>query len=129
MALLQLGITAACLGVYDGDNAKEIPADLARDMDRTISDILATPGLRLQDVRLLLAEAQGRKIPAEYRAFVKFARGIGMAQQQAYEAARRECGRPPDSPPVPGGGEVDTSRNTEPGTVVKRSRSQPRKLT
>ena len=96
VALLRLGISAACLGVYDGDNAKEIPADTARAMDQTISDILATPGLKLQDIRLALAEAQGRKIPDGYTEFVRFAKGIGLAHQQAYEAARRWVGRPPD---------------------------------
>ncbi len=96
VALLRLGITAACLGVYDGDNAREIPPGIARAMDQTINDILATPGLKLQDVRLALAEAQGRKIPDEYTAFVKFAKSIGLAHQQAYEAARRWVSRPPD---------------------------------
>jgi hypothetical protein len=128
-ALLRLGISAACLGIYDGANVKEIPPDVARAMDRTVSDILATPGLKLQDVRLLLAEAQGRKFPNDYKEFVKFAKGIGLAHQQAYEAARREFSRPSDCPPSNRGEVVDTSRNTEPGSNVKPCRSQPRRLT
>lgn len=127
IGLLRLDIPAACLGSYDGDHAKEIPADIAQAMDLAISDILATPGLKLQDVRLILAEAQGRKIPLEdYTEFVRFAKGIGLAHQQAYEAARRWVRRPPDSPPHPGEGVVDTSRNTKPGNDVKPRRSQPR---
>jgi hypothetical protein len=127
VALLRLGISAACLGTYDGDNAKEIPADVARAMDLVISDILATPGLKLQDVRLALAEAQGRKIPDDdYTEFVKFAKGVGLAHQQAYEAARRWVRRPSDCPPQTGGEVVDTSRNTEQGNPVKPRRSQPR---
>jgi hypothetical protein len=98
-ALLRLGIGAGCLGIYDGANIKEIPPDVARAMDRAISDILSMPGLKLQDVRLLLAEAQGRKIPDNYTEFVRFAKSIGLAHQQAYEAARREFGRPSDCPP------------------------------
>lgn len=128
-ALLRLGIGAGCLGIYDGINAKEIPSGVARDMDRTINDILATPGLKLQDVRILLAEAQGRKPPSDYGGYVQWAKSIGLAQQQAYEAARREVSRPADSPSVPEGGVVDTSRNTQPGSDVKPRRSQPRDLT
>jgi len=98
--LLRLDIKAACLGIYDGANAREIPADVAQEMDRTINDILATPGLKLQDIRLALAEAQGRKIPEDdYTEFVRFAKGIGLAHQQAYEAARRWVRRPSDCPP------------------------------
>lgn len=129
LALLKLDISIGCLGVYDGDNAKTVPADVARDMDRTITDILATPGLKLQDVRILLAEAQGRKIPGTYAEYVKFAKSIGIAHQQAYESARREFGRPSDSPPQTGGEVVDTSRNTAPGSAVKPRRSQARSPT
>ena len=85
------------------------------------------PRLKLQDVRLILAEAQGRKIPEDdYTEFVKFAKGIGLAHQQAYEAARRWVRRPSDCPPQTGGRVVDTSRNTEPGNDVKPRRSQSR---
>jgi hypothetical protein len=128
-ALLRSGVSVACLGVYDGANAREIPADVARAMDRAINDILSMPGLKLQDVRLLLAEAQGRKFPDDYSEFVRFAKGIGLAHQQAYEAARREFSRPSDCPPSNRGEVVDTSRNTEPGSNVKPRRSQPREPT
>lgn len=127
--LLQRDIAAACLGSYDGDNAKEIPPDVARAMDLAISDVLATPGLKLQDVRIYLAEAQGRKIPEDYTEFVKFAKRIGLAHQQAYEAARRWTRRPSDCPPQTGGEVVDTSRNTEQGNLVKPRRSQARNPT
>lgn len=99
IALLKLDISAACLGLYDGANARIIPAAVAQQMDRTINDILGLPGLRPADMRIMLAEAQGAKVPTEFAAFVKFAKGIGLAQQQAYEAARREFGRPSDCPP------------------------------
>jgi hypothetical protein len=100
-ALLRLGVGAGCLGDYDGGSTREIPADIARAMDLAISDILAAPGLKLQDVRLILAEAQGRKIPEDdYTEFVRFAKSIGLAHQQAYEAARRWVSRPPGSPPT-----------------------------
>lgn len=128
-ALLRLGISPACLGIYDGDNAREIPAEVARAMDRTIDDILSMPGIKLQDVRLLLADAQGRKIPEDYTGFVKFAKGIGLAHQQAYEAARREFCRPSDCPPSNRGEVVDTSRNTEQGNYVKPRRSRHRRPT
>src|ERR1700722_2423633 len=85
-------------------------------MDLAISDILATPGLKLQDVRLILAEAQGRKIPVDdYTEFVRFAKGIGLAHQQAYEAARRWVRRPSDGPLKPGGGSLTpvVTRNPE----------------
>lgn len=129
VALLRLGIDASCLGTYDGDHAKEIPAETARAMDQAISDILATPGLKLQDVRLVLAEAQGRKIPEDYTGFVKFAKSVGLAHQQAYEAARRWVSRPSDCPPQTGGGVVDTSRSTEQGNPVKPRRSHSRRPT
>ena len=123
-ALLRRGISAACLGIYDGDKGKEIPGETARAMDQAINDILNCPGLKLQDVRIVLAEAQGRKIPTEYTEFVKFAKSIGLAHQQAYEAARRWASRPSDCPPVPGEEVVDTSRSTDQGIAVKSRRSR-----
>lgn len=128
--LLRLDIPPACLGLYDGAAAKEIGPEVARLMDLAINDILAVPRLRPADMRLVLAEAQGRKVPDEYTEFVKFAKSIGIGHQQAYEAARRWIGRPPDlSPPQTGGGVVDTSHNTGPAELVKPLRSRQREAT
>ena len=107
-ALIKLGITADCLGNYNGGAQKEISPEAARRMNLVISDILAAPHLKPSDMRIALAEAQGRVIPEEYAAFVKFAKGIGIGHQQAYEAARRWLGRPSGSLPLTGGGVVDT---------------------
>jgi hypothetical protein len=97
--LLRLDISPACLGTYDGENNRDIPPDTARAMDRAISDILAVPGLKPADMRIMLAEARGQKIPTEYAEFVKFAKDAGIGHQQAYEAARRWVGRPSGCPP------------------------------
>ncbi len=128
--LLKRDILPGCLGSYDGNAPKDIDQEAARRMNLTISDILAVPHLRPADMRLALAEAQGQEIPGEYGPFVKFAKSIGIGHQQAYEAARRWLGRPSDlSPPQTGGGVVDTSHNTEPGTDVKPRRPGSRKPT
>lgn len=129
VALLKLDIDMGCLGLYCGNSPTAVQPEAARRMDRVISDILAAPHLKSADVRLALAEAQGRVIPEEYREFVRFAKDIGISQQQAYEAARRWVGRPSDCPPLTGGGVVDTSRSTAPGSDVKPRSSQPRDLT
>ena len=122
IALLERDVSPGCLGLYDGPGQKDIHPDTARRMDLTIRDILAVPGLKPADIRIILAEAQGRKVPEEFRPFVKFAIKLGIGRTQAQEAAARWC-RPPDCPPVPGGGVDDTSRNTQPGSVVKPSSS------
>jgi hypothetical protein len=122
-ALLRLKISPACLGLYEGTAPRDIPPEAARRMDRAMRDIIATPHLKPADIRIIIAEALGMKPPAEYREFVKFAKSIGIGHQQAYEAARREVGRPADGPPVPGGGVANTSRNMKPGSVVKSRRS------
>lgn len=124
--LLRLDVAPGCLGLYDGAAAKEIGGEVARLMDRAISDILATPRLRPADMRLVLAEAQGRKVPDEFKEFVKFARSLGVGKTQAQEAAARWGCRPPDCPPLTGGGVVDTSRNTGAVEAVKRASSEPR---
>ena len=124
-ALLRRSILAACLGAYDGSKSREIPQDAARAMNRAIADILITPGLKPSDVRLIIAEAQGRKIPEDEREFVRFARSIGIGRSQACEAAARWC-RPSDCPPQTRGGVVDTSRSTGPRNGVKQPMSQAR---
>ena len=122
-ALLRRKIPPACLGLYEGTAPKDIAPEAAQRMDRAMRDIIATPHLKPSDIRIIIAEALGMKAPTDYREFVKFAKDIGIGHQQAYEAARREVGRPADSPPVPGGGVGNTSRNTKPGSVVKSRRS------
>jgi hypothetical protein len=106
-ALLVRDIPAACLGIYDGPVRKDIDPEAARTMSRAIGDILAVPHLRPADMRLMLAEAQGRKVPGEFGLCVKFAVSLGIGKTQAKEAAGRWC-RPSDSHPQTGGGVVDT---------------------
>ncbi|HEX3957775.1 MAG TPA: hypothetical protein VHZ03_14250 [Trebonia sp.] len=117
--LIKLDIPAGCLGIYNGGTQKEISPEAARRMNLTISDILAAPHLKPSDMRIALAEAQGRTIPTEYAAFVKFAKEIGIGHQQAYEAARRWVSRPSGSHPLTGGGVVDTSRSSTAPEPVK----------
>ena len=117
-ALLRRDISRACLGSYDGNAPKDIRPEVARNQSLAIRDILATPQLRPADMRIILAEATGLKPPSEINAFVKFAMAQGVGRRQAYEIAKYWC-RPSGSHPLTGGGVVDTSRNTKPGTVVK----------
>ena len=106
--LLGLDILPGCLGTYDGPVQRTVDPETARRMDLAIRDILATPHLKPADMRLVLAEAQGRKIPEEFTPFVKFARSLGIGKTQAQEAAARWGCRPPDSrPPQTGGQDVD----------------------
>jgi hypothetical protein len=128
-ALLSLGIGRDCLGAYDGNAPKAIPPDAAKRQELAIRDIIATPHLKPADMRLVLAEALGWTIPADYTEFVKVAKRAGIGHQQAYEAARRWLGRPPDCPPLTGGEVVDTSRSTEPRADVKPRRPKHRKPT
>ncbi len=121
--LLQRGIPADCLGLYDGPIQKTIAPDIARKLELAVRDILTVPRLSPADIRLILAEAQGRVVPEEFRPFVKFAVSIGIGSTQAKEAAKRWC-RPADSPPVPGGGVIDTSRSTGATAVVKPPRPE-----
>lgn len=122
-ALLGLGIPLECLGVYDGPVPKNIPPEVARNLDLAVRDIFAVPHMRPADMRLVLAEAQGRNVPEVFKPFVKFAVSIGIGTTQAKEAAARWC-RPPDSrPPQTGGAVVDTSRSTDANEDVKRPRS------
>jgi hypothetical protein len=126
-AMLRKDIPAWCLGTYDGAGPGAIEPERARTMSRTITDILSAPGLRPSDMRIMLAEAQGALVPEEASAFVKFAIAAGVGRRQAYEAATRWCRPAGLSSPHPGEGVVDTSRSSQPGRVVKPSRSEPRK--
>lgn len=101
--LLALGIMPGCLGFYAASAKASTDPNMAARLDAITADILAAPHLKPSDMRILLAEARGQKVPGEYRAFVKWAVSIGISQTRAYEAAQRWC-RPPDSPPA--GGEV-----------------------
>ena len=128
-ALLSLGVGRACLGAYDGNAPKAISPDAAKRQELAIRDIIATPHLKPADMRLVLAEALGWKLPEDYTEFVKYAKRAGVGHQQAYEAARRWISRPSDCPPLTGGEVVDTSRSTEPGADVKPRRPKHRKPT
>lgn len=106
--LLSLDVPAACLGTYDGPIQRAIDPDAARRMDLAIRDILAAPGLKPSDMRIVLAEAQGQKVPEEFGPFVKWAIGLGIGATQAKEAAGRWGCRPSGSrPPQTGGRCVD----------------------
>ena len=100
--LLGRDIPAACLGLYDGPVRKDIDPETARAVNRAIEDIYAVPHLKPADMRLMLAEAQGRKVPGEFGQLVKFAMSLGIGKTQAKEAAGRWC-RPSDSHPPNGG--------------------------
>ena len=106
-ALLSLGIMPGCLGVYAASAKASTDPGMAARLDAITADILAAPYLKPSDIRILLAEARGQKVPGEYRAFVKWATGIGIGRTQAYEAAARWC-RPADESSCPEGGVADT---------------------
>ena len=93
--MLGRGIRAECLGLYDGPD-KVIQPEAARRLDLAVRDILAAPGLKPSDIRIVLADAMGRKVPEDYSAFVQFARSIGIGKTQAQEAAARWGCRPSD---------------------------------
>jgi hypothetical protein len=122
-AQLRAGVSAWCLGAYDGGGTQEVSPDTARRLRLAVSDILAAPGLKPADIRIMLAEADGRKVPEVYSEFVRFAKSIGIGKTQAQEAAARWC-RPSDCSPQTRGAVADASRNTEAGIVVKPSRSE-----
>lgn len=124
--LIRRGADRECLGVYDGDGdgKQEIPQGAARRYETALRDIIAAPGLKPADIRIIIFEALGNEVPRNYTDFVKFAKQAGVGHNQAYEAARREFGRPSDCRPSnPEGQVVDTSRNTGQGVPVKPRRS------
>jgi hypothetical protein len=124
-AQLRAGVSAWCLGDYDGGGTQEVHPDTARRLRLAVRDILAAPGLKPADIRITLAEADGCEVPEDYTAFVRFAKSIGIGKTQAQEAAARWC-RPSDCSPQTRGAVADASRNTQPGIVVKPPSSQPR---
>jgi len=95
-ALLALGILPGCLGSYGtkGGSASPDPAAVAM-LTQAVDDILDAPRLKPSDMRIVLAEARGHKVPADKRAFVPWAMSIGIGRRQAYDAADRWC-RPAD---------------------------------
>lgn len=106
--LLALGIMPGCLGLYAASAKAGTDPDMATRLDAITADILAAPGLRPSDMRILIAEARGQKVPGDKRAFAKWAQTIGIGRRQAYEAADRWC-RPPDGHPSRGGQVQDQS--------------------
>lgn len=106
-ALLRLGVMPGCLGSYGTRGKTGFDLTVAAELVQAVDDILAAPHLRPSDIRIILAEARGQKVPADYRSFVKWAMSIGIGQRQAYEAAQRWC-RPTDMSSPSGGGTSDT---------------------
>lgn len=100
-ALLAAGVMPGCLGSYGANGSTGTDPAAAARLQQAVDDILAAPGLKPADIRIVLAEARGQKVPGDYGTFVKWAMGIGIGRSQAYEAASRWC-RPADSP-SPGG--------------------------
>ena len=94
-ALLQAGVLSRCVGIYGTVSKTGFDVTAAAELAQAVDDLLAAPHLRPSDMRIVLAEASGQKVPADYRSFVKWAMSIGIGQRQAYEAAARWC-RPPD---------------------------------
>jgi hypothetical protein len=72
-------------------------------LEQAVDDILTAPRLKPSDMRVILAEARGHKVPAEFGPFVKWAMALGMGRSQAYDAAARWC-RPADISPPSGRG-------------------------
>ncbi len=100
-AMLRRGIQPGWLGGY-GSKVSNDP-HLAARVEAAVRDIIAAPGLKPADIRIVLAEALGLEVPGDYRAFIGFAQSIGIGRTQAYEAASRWACRPSGSPPPEGG--------------------------
>jgi hypothetical protein len=107
-ALLALGVMPGCLGIYGTFAKASTDPNMAAALEAAARDILCAPGLRPSDMRIVLAEALGAKVPCDKRAFVHWAQTIGIGRRQAYEAADRWC-RPPDGHPSRGGEGQDQS--------------------
>lgn len=123
VALLKMDIMGWCLGIYDGPVQRQVPPETAARMELVIGDILAVPHIKPAEMRLALAEAQGRKVPGEFGPFVKFCVSIGISRSRAQDLAPRWC-RPSDCPPQTGGAGSDTSRSTGATADVKHPRSE-----
>lgn len=106
-ALLRLGVLPACLGRYGMHPKAGNDPVMAQAIEQAARDILDAPRFKPADIRIVLAEALGEKVPTEFRPFVKWATGIGIGRTQAYEAAVRWC-RPSDWSSSPEGGVDDT---------------------
>jgi hypothetical protein len=104
--LMRLGVRPGCLGGYGIDLKPATDPIGAAKLKEAVDLVLGWPGLDQSEMRIILAEARGDKVPDEYREFVRFAKGIGIGQANAYKVAGKMC-RPPDCPPPPGEGGVD----------------------
>ena len=100
--LLAAGVMPGCLGLYGATAKASTDPNIASALEAAARDIISAPGLKPADIRVVLAEALGEKVPADYRAFAKWAMSIGIGRTQAYEAAARWC-RPSDCHPSRGG--------------------------
>ena len=107
-ALLALSVPAACLGDYVLSLKPAADSLGAARLREAVDLILRWPGLDPAMMRLMLAEARGDKAPDDYREFVRFAKGIGIGQANAYKVSARLC-RPSGGHPPPGEGVEDQS--------------------
>lgn len=118
-AMIRKGIPVRCLGSYIGKHRREVPEDAARKMAQTIDDILNCPTLKAAEIRILLADARGDKMPAEYGPCAAYLMSIGLGRSNAYNFAELETGgRPPDESPPQGGGGKSTPVVPQEGRIV-----------
>ncbi len=106
-ALLKLGITPGCLGVYAMDLKPAADPIAAAALREAVDLILSWPGLDPSEMRLILAEARGDKIPDDYSGLAKYGQSIGISRAHSFRMAAKLC-RPPDASSSPEGGVVDT---------------------
>lgn len=100
--LLRADVMPGCLGSYGTLAKASTDPNMAADLEAAARDILAAPHLRPSDMRIVLAEALGAKVPDDYGTFVKWAMELGISRTRAYEAATRWC-RPSGGHPSRGG--------------------------
>jgi hypothetical protein len=91
-AMLELGISADCLGTYKQHARKPgQPADPAAELRSQMLAVLADDKIRaLADLKLRMLEAiEGRPAPADWDGFLAFAERAGVQRSKRYEAAAR----------------------------------------
>lgn len=106
-ALLALGISRSCLGNYVLDLKPAADPVAAAALREAVDLILNWPGLDPSEMRLMLAEARGDKIPDDYSGLAKYGQSIGISRAHSFRMAAKLC-RPPDASSSPEGGVVDT---------------------
>lgn len=106
-ALLNLSVMPGCLGTYAMQFRTRTDPAAAALLESTVREILAVPGLKPSDMRIILAEALGEKVPQDFAVFIKWAMGLGISRSEAYRCATRWC-RPSGGSSSPEGRVVDT---------------------